>query len=77
MSGQSSDSLTKSPHEELDAPSTKAEGGLSSEAGVIKEQARQVQPLNDGENLLTVGSGASNSDERATEQDNSRKKAAR
>ncbi len=67
----------ESPREEPDAPSTKAEGGLSSEADVIGKQARQVQPLNDGENLLTVGSGASDSDERATEQDNSRKKAAR
>ena len=42
----------QSPHEELDATSTKAEAGLYSEAGVIEEQARQVQPLNDGENLL-------------------------
>ena len=40
------------PHEELDAASTKAEGGLSSEAGVIEEQARQAQPLKDRENLL-------------------------
>ncbi len=40
------------PTDELDAASTKAEGGLSSEAGVIKEQARHVRPLNDGENLL-------------------------
>lgn len=40
------------PRDEPDVPSTQAEGGLSSEAGVIKEQARQVQPLNDGENLL-------------------------
>lgn len=42
------------PPDELDAASTKAEGGLSSEAGVIKEQARHVQPLNHGENLLEV-----------------------
>ncbi|MDP3231887.1 MAG: hypothetical protein Q8N26_03855 [Myxococcales bacterium] len=35
-----------------DVASTKAEGGLASEAGMIKEQARHVQPLNDGENLL-------------------------
>ncbi|TVQ00038.1 MAG: BON domain-containing protein [Planctomycetaceae bacterium] len=40
------------PPEAFDAASTKAEGGLVSEAGVIKEQARHVQPLNDGENLL-------------------------
>jgi small conductance mechanosensitive channel len=44
------------PHDESGEPSTKAEGGLSSEAGVIKEQARQVQPLNDGENLLKAAS---------------------
>lgn len=37
--------------------STHAEGGLSSEAGMIKDQARQVQPLNDGENLLKAPSG--------------------
>lgn len=42
------------PCDAIDAASTKAEGGLSSEAGVIKEQARHVQPLNDGENLLKV-----------------------
>ena len=46
------------PREELATASTKAEGGLSSEAVVIKEQARQVKPLNDGENLLKVPSGA-------------------
>ncbi len=38
--------------EEFNATATKAEGGLTSEAGVIKEQARHVGPLNDGENLL-------------------------
>ena len=54
------------PHDELDAASTKAEGGLSSEAGVIKEQARQVQPLNDGENLLKGPSGTPPADEKAT-----------
>ena len=46
------------PHDEPDEASTKAEGGLASEAGVIKEQARQVRPLNDGENLLKVPSGS-------------------
>ncbi len=44
------------PHDESDAAATKAEGGLSSEADVIKNQARQVRPLNDGENLLKVPS---------------------
>lgn len=40
------------PSEEPDVVSTKAEGGLQSEAGVLDEQARQAQPLRDGENLL-------------------------
>lgn len=40
------------PGEAIDAASTDAEGGLSSEAGVIQEQARQVKPLHEGENLL-------------------------
>jgi hypothetical protein len=31
---------------------TQAEAGLSSEAGEIKKQARNVEPLADGENLL-------------------------
>ncbi|MGB5613745.1 MAG: mechanosensitive ion channel family protein [Sedimenticolaceae bacterium] len=39
-------------HEELDVVSTKAEAGLYSEATVIEEQARQAQPLQEGENLL-------------------------
>jgi small conductance mechanosensitive channel len=43
--------------EELDEVSTKAEAGLYSEAVVIEEQARQAQPLKDGENLLPVISG--------------------
>jgi hypothetical protein len=34
-------------------------------ASVIKEQARQVQPLNDEENLLTIPSGAPPADEKA------------
>ncbi|MGA7876126.1 MAG: mechanosensitive ion channel family protein [Desulfoferrobacter sp.] len=46
----------ESLHEELDAVSTKAEAGLYSEAVVIEEQARQAQPLKDGENLLPVAS---------------------
>ncbi len=45
------------PRDAPDVPSTKAEAGLSSEAEVIEEQARQVQPLNDGENLLKASSG--------------------
>lgn len=45
-----------SPREKLDEASTKAEGGLSSEAGDIKNQARQVQPLNEGKDLLKAAS---------------------
>lgn len=37
---------------EPDVVSTKAEGGLQSEASVLDEQARQAQPLREGENLL-------------------------
>ena len=46
-----------SRREEFDGAATKAEGGLASDAGVIEEQARQVQPLNEGENLLKVSLG--------------------
>jgi small conductance mechanosensitive channel len=38
--------------DEIDAVSTRAEGGLNSEAAVIQEQARKVQPLKEKENLL-------------------------
>ncbi len=55
----------KPPRDEPDVASTQAEGGLSSEAGVIKEQARQVQPLNDGENLLKAPSGTPPPDAKA------------
>jgi hypothetical protein len=41
--------------------SSKAEGGLASEAGIMKEQARHVRPLNDGGNLLTRPSDGENS----------------
>lgn len=43
---------TEPPPEDLAAVSTKAEAGLYREAAVIEEQARQVQPLKDKENLL-------------------------
>ena len=36
----------------LDSVSTKAEAGLSNEAGVLEEQARQAKPVAEGENLL-------------------------
>lgn len=49
----------ESPPEDPDAVATRAEGGLSSEAGVIEEQARQARPLKDVENLLPVPSGPS------------------
>jgi small-conductance mechanosensitive channel len=52
-----------SPPEAFDAASTKAEGGLASEAGAIKEQARHAHPLNDAENLLTDPSGTTAIDE--------------
>ncbi len=48
----------KSPAADLDAASTEAEAGLYSEAGVIEEQARHVQPLKSGENLLPGAAGA-------------------
>jgi hypothetical protein len=38
---------------------------LSSEARAIKEQARQAQLLNDGENLLPAPSGDRPADEKA------------
>ena len=50
------------PSEELDVVSTKAEGGLQSEAGVLDEQARQAQPLREGENLLPNAPDHSSSD---------------
>jgi hypothetical protein len=43
---------TESEEKNLDAVSTKAEAGLYSEAGAIEEQAQQVKPLQDEENLL-------------------------
>lgn len=58
---------SKPPREESDMASTMAEGGLASEAGVIKEQARQVQPLNDGENLLKGSSGKLPADDKTQE----------
>jgi small-conductance mechanosensitive channel len=56
-----SDGLTENKKNDQEEVSTNAEGGLSSEAGVIKAQARQAQPLNDDENLLS-GHNASNND---------------
>jgi small conductance mechanosensitive channel len=53
------------PPEEFDAVSTKAEGGLQSEAGVLDEQARQAQPLRQGENLLPNAPDSSSSEDPA------------
>jgi len=55
----------QSPRNDFEAPSTMAGGGLSSEAVVIEEQARHVQPLNDGENLLKGSPGKLPADEKA------------
>lgn len=57
----------QSRHEELDQVSTEAEAGLYSEAVVIEEQARQAQPLKDGENLLPVVSGTPPSEKQTKE----------
>jgi small conductance mechanosensitive channel len=53
------------PSEEPDVVSTKAEGGLESEAGVLDEQARQAQPLQEGENLLPKAPGSFSSEKPA------------
>lgn len=53
------------PSEEPDLVSTRAEGGLQSEAGVLDEQARQAQLLREGENLLPRAPEGSNADEPA------------
>lgn len=45
-------------HEKPDAMSTKAESGLYSEATAIEEQARQAQPMKEGENLLPAAPAA-------------------
>lgn len=58
-------SPVQAPRDELDVPATQAEGGLSSEASVIKEQARHAQLLSDEENLLPVPSGTSRADSKA------------
>lgn len=45
-----------------EAASTKAEGGLGSEADVIREQARQAQPVEPQENLLHDETGGTSKD---------------
>ncbi|MEO8429721.1 MAG: mechanosensitive ion channel protein MscS, partial [Verrucomicrobiota bacterium] len=44
--------------EGLDAVSTKAEAGLSNEAGILEEQALQAKPVDQGENLLGAATRA-------------------
>jgi small-conductance mechanosensitive channel len=44
--------------ESMDAVSTKAEAGLSNEAGILEEQARQATPVDEGENLLATTTSA-------------------
>lgn len=58
---------TEPPPEDLAAVSTKAEAGLYSEAAVIEEQARQVQPLKKGENLLP-GAPSTTASEKPTQE---------
>ncbi|HUG12012.1 MAG TPA: mechanosensitive ion channel domain-containing protein [Opitutaceae bacterium] len=53
------------PSEEPDVVSTKAEGGLQSEAAVLDEQARQAQPMREGENLLPKAPDSSSPEEPA------------
>ncbi len=51
-SGSAGQPTPQPPLKEAEDVSTKAEGGLSSEAGVIENQASNVQPLKEEENLL-------------------------
>ena len=64
---------TELPPEDLAAVSTKADAGLYSEAVVIEEQARQAQPLKDGENLLLGAPKATASEKPTQEPATSRK----
>jgi len=45
-------SAEPAPRQGLDTVSTNAEAGLSNEAGILEEQARQAKPVAEGENLL-------------------------
>ena len=49
------------PSGERDVVSTRAEGGLQSEADALDDQARQAQPLREGENLLPDAPAGSSS----------------
>lgn len=55
--------VAQSSQDQHDEVSTKAEGGLHSEAGVIKAQARQTQPLKQQENLLKAPASTAPSDD--------------
>jgi len=50
--GSLSSSVELPRSEGMEAVSTKAEAGLSNEAGILEEQARQAKPVDEGENLL-------------------------
>lgn len=52
---------TPTPREDTDSASTKAEAGLYSEASVIDEQAKSVQPLQEKDNLLKSEAPSSSS----------------
>ena len=54
---------TAGPSEEPDVVSTKAEGGLESEAAILNEQALEAQPLREGENLLPSAPPSPSSEE--------------
>jgi small conductance mechanosensitive channel len=66
MSPEASESRERTvpldPHEDPRVASTHAEAGLYSEAGVLEEQARRVQPLNEAENLLEAEADTPNSE---------------
>ena len=55
---QQADFAAEMRHEQPDEVSTKAESGLYSEAMAIEEQARQAQPMKEGENLLPAAAAA-------------------
>ena len=65
---QAQPDIPKQRVDESAVTSTKSEGGLTSEAGVIKEQARQAQPLQEGENLLKGPDGTKAKKQPVTDQ---------
>ena len=68
MTGQSTKPVAPQlAHEDVAAASTRAEAGLYSEAEVIKDQARQVQPLKEEENLLRSSTGGNGPEKPASD----------